>query len=112
MGTELEGCEGKLWTQHLRQRGHELRCLQIQGAAEPGGSWTILSPIPAQTLSKAPSPALCSASKPELLLQSRHQGVLDIGWCLSSTRRLNMLCCEQVFALLVLSWDTEVMSMV
>lgn len=89
MGTELEGCEGKLWTQHLGECGHELRFrgLLHLGVLGPG------EPNSCQTLSWAPP--LCSASKPH---QSSHQGVLDIGWCLSSTWRLKMLRCEQVFA--------------
>lgn len=76
-------------------------------------TWGVLGPGEPNSCPALPwalSPSLCAAS--ELLHQSSHQGALDIGWCLSSTWRLNMLRCEQVFAFLVLSWDTEVMSVV
>lgn len=85
-------------------------------ATSSGGgccTWGVLGPGEPNSCPALPwalSPSLCAAS--ELLHQSSHQGALDIGWCLSSTWRLNMLRCEQVFAFLVLSWDTEVMSVV
>lgn len=100
--TELGRCKGRLWAQWCKPAdlwGYYM-CGLLSSELDPC-AWVCPSPI-SGSMSHSVFSLLTWALK--LLLQRSHKGLLNIGWCLSSIWRLNMLHVNKFLLFLYWTW--------